>query len=84
MTIVYDPKRPLLVLLRWRGTVFQNVISDPLFWIFICFNIALTVLRYVGTLTIENRPEISDKFITLTGGVLVCTCGNMTPTYGVF
>ena len=67
----YDPKRPLLMLLRWRGTTFQSVVANPVFWFLVAINCTLTVLRFKGNLLEHHHPEINEKFITLLGSLLV-------------
>ena len=67
----YDPKRPLLMLLRWRGTTFQSVAFNPIFWGLVTINITFTALRFKGGMLEHHHPEINEKFLTLLGGLLV-------------
>ena len=71
MPIIYDPKRPGLILLRYKGTVFQSVVFSPTFWVCILVNLLFVILRYSGVISNTALPEVSEKFISLTGFFLL-------------
>ncbi|KNC73860.1 hypothetical protein SARC_13583, partial [Sphaeroforma arctica JP610] len=70
MVVRYNPKRPAQALMRYNGTLWEEVLKDPWFWFFLGVNVTFMVLRYTDVLLKKDAPAIPASTLAIIGSLV--------------